>query len=107
LTIQWIPHKETIVSAWTSKILHNGTTVTSRIESFQGILKRQLADSVGDPKDVMDRFRLLLKNRNIEHQAEIERIKTRRHHLQSIFTVYHGIATTIYSGQGSSAYEVI
>ena len=34
LTNQWIPHKEKIVSAWTNKILHYSTIITSRIESF-------------------------------------------------------------------------
>jgi len=39
LTNQWISHKEKIIKAWTNKILHYGTTVTSRAEGFQSDLK--------------------------------------------------------------------
>ena len=90
---QWILHKEKIIKAWTNKILHYGTTVTSRAEGFQGDLKRHLPNSIGNLKDVVDQLVLLLRNRNVEHQAEIEKMKTRRRHqhIQPIFTACHGI----------------
>ena len=60
--------KEKIVNAWTNKILHYKTTVTSLIEGFQGGLKRWIPNSAGDLKNVIDRFVLVLQDRNIEHR---------------------------------------
>jgi hypothetical protein len=95
LTNQWISHKEKIIKAWTNKILHYGTTVTSRAEGFQSYLKCHLPNSIGNLKDVVDQLVLLLRNRNIEHQAEIEKMKTHcwHQHLQPIFTACHRIVS--------------
>lgn len=59
-------------------------------------MKWQLPNSIGDLKSVIDQFLLLLNNRHIEHQAEIERMKTQRQyqHLKPIFRDCHGIVSS-------------
>ena len=66
------------------------------MKGFQRIMKQQLSNSIGDLKNVIDQFLLLLNNHHIKHQAEIERMKTHQQyqHLKPIFRDCHGIVSS-------------
>lgn len=65
------------VKCYTDKVLHFGTTVTSRAESGHALLKRNLGTSTGDLKTVVDSISLLLTNQAHDISLAISSAKIR------------------------------
>ena len=67
---EWLSHKEKIVAAWTSLLLHFETTATSRVEGAHAALKRMLSNRTGDLLRVGHRFLdfLLLQFQELEKE---------------------------------------
>jgi hypothetical protein len=55
------PHKEQLVKAWVNKHMYWDNQATSRGEGLHNTMKISLASSLGDLKDVMDKYLLLLR----------------------------------------------
>lgn len=70
-------HKRRFVKFFTDRILHVGTTSTSRGEGAHAVLKRQLVVSTDDLKTVVDNLNLLLSNQRHDHLIAFEKAKMR------------------------------
>ena len=64
-------HTKRLVKCWTDRHYNWGIQATSRGEGQHGILKNELGTSRGDIKDVVDKFRLLLRRTNSEIRASL------------------------------------
>ena len=77
LIIYIINYRQRFVQCYTNKILHFGTTTTSRSEEEHAMLKRQLKSFTDNLKTVIDDIKLLLMNEYQNHLINLNEIKMR------------------------------
>lgn len=75
LQTTWLPHKHNFVMCWVSKLMHIGTTSTSRGEGNHSVLKKYIRISTGNLLMVFERLHLMLKTQFIELKQKEEHHK--------------------------------
>ncbi|KAA6413218.1 MAG: hypothetical protein FRX48_02962 [Lasallia pustulata] len=86
---QW---KTRFVRAWTDRVIHFNTLVTSRAEGSHAVQKQALGTSSGDLLQVLDDIKLILAGQLARHEAEsnLRRSRIMDHHNIEVFTHLKG-----------------
>lgn len=84
----WLKHKEKLVDAWVGKLLHFGSSTTSRAESSNAFLKKFLSSSVGDLLTVFQESNLA-----IEHQIH----ELQKAHADDAFKRHYFLVDVVYA----------
>ena len=80
--------KTRFVRAWTDRVMHFNTLVTSRAEGSHAVLKQALGTSSGDLLQVLDDIKLILTSQLAKHETEINlrRSRVMDHHNIEVYT---------------------
>lgn len=76
-TVWLTPYKKMLIRCYTNRILHFGTTTTSRVESAHRALKRQLRFSTSDLKTVVDRVQLMAHEQYDNYEERLAKARSR------------------------------
>ena len=79
--------KTRFVRAWTNRVMHLNTLVTSRGEGSHAVLKQAFGTSSGDLLQSLEDIKLLLTNQLYQYMSLVERARTRMgdHHNIEVF----------------------
>jgi MULE transposase domain len=78
------PHKEQLVKAWVNRHMHWDNQATSRGEGLHNTLKIGLVSSLGDLKDVMDKYLLILRRQYREIMTNLTQDRQKASHRTNI-----------------------
>jgi len=76
----WLVFKWNLVRFWVDQNLHFGNRATSRVEGAHSTLKCYLQVSTGNLTGLLDRIQLMLENKHVEHEVELDRARQRAPH---------------------------
>lgn len=91
----WLVHDQKFVRCYTDRVLHFGTTTTSRVESAHAVLKEWLGSASCDLDSVWERVHSALGRQHVEIFKSLESSRSKHSHdsHRGLFSLLNGIVS--------------